>query len=305
MFARSFLIVFVFLTLHFPVHGQNSQPLDAKTKQLVAKIAKASSVKEAALANKALFTTRDRDLIRKLKNVDEKGVAIRAAWEEVAFSGLKKEVRKRLDLEEPCLAVNPLAANRFLGFVEGKLGIQLPSWWKEAVRTAHKFDEGKPVVPGKPKKCPYHYTEIDDRQIGMPESITFEKKGEGALIRSARESMVLSPTIVDEFWNSSLTLSGSLSKERCFLAFHNDVAGSFPLICLDRRTGKKLWESTVWDGGNVGGSGIWYEYVAVVDNGKSVFVIGSGNLCFFIEAFDCKTGRNEFRFASLYWHELP
>jgi hypothetical protein len=303
---RCILLAFLFVALLFPANGQDSQPLDAKTRQLVEKIAKASSVKDAALANKALFKTKDRNLIRRLKNVSEKGIAIRAAWEEVAFSGLKKDVRKIFDREEPCLAVNPLAAARFIGFVEGKLGIQLPSWWEEAVRAAATWERDEPIYPGKPKETPYHYFDLDGHQIGLPKTMTLEKKGEGILIRTAKESMVLSRAIAKEIWTSSLTLSGSLSKERCILAFHNDIGCSFQLVCLDRTSGKKLWESTVWDSRQAGGgTGIPQEYVSVLDNGQSVFVFGSSDRCFFIEAFDSKTGRNQFRFASRYWDELP
>jgi hypothetical protein len=301
MKTKVLALVLIALAVCFPAAAQDSQELDAKTKQLVEKIVKASNVKEAALATKALFKTGDLNLIRKLKNVGEKGVAIRAAWEEVAFSGFRKEVRKDpfgSDLKNTCLVVKPEAVARFLGFVGGKLGIQLPSWWEQAVRTAYTFEAGKPIRPGMPKKSPYHYFKFDDGEIGIPKSMTFKKKGEGGVIGVGQNSMYLAP----EDLNLS-RMSGTLSEKRCFLAFHNLISAPFPLMCFDRQSRQKLWQTTVWDGGNIGGTGIWYEYVAVVDNGKSVFVFGSGTLCFFIEAFDCKTGRNEFRFASRYWDE--
>jgi hypothetical protein len=315
---RCILLAFLFVALLFPANGQDSQPLDAKTKQLVERIAKASSVKEAALANKALFNTKDRNLIRRLKNVSEKGVAIRAAWEEVALAGFKKELRKNPfgSEKETCLAVNQTAVSRFFGFVEGKLGIQPPPWWEEAVASASIsrawWEEAKKmpipegtieIHPGVPKKSPYHYLKFDDDEIAMPKSMTIQKKEDGALLRIGKESMLLPSTILEEHWNTRIC--ASMNQDRCFFAFPSIFSASFSLVCLDRQSGKKLWQTTVWDGGNIGGTGIWYEYVAVVDNGKSVFVFGSGTLCFFIEALDCKTGRNEFRFASRYWDELP
>jgi hypothetical protein len=70
-------------------------------------------------------------------------------------------------------------------------------------------------------------------------------------------------------------------------------------------TGKTRWENRVWDWAYKGhATGVWFENVAVLEKGETVLVIGSGVFCFYIEAFNSKTGRNEFRFANWYAAEL-
>jgi hypothetical protein len=296
--------VVAFLTLALGVQAQQSDALDSKTKELIEKVVNASDVRAAAKANAGLFKKADRNLLRRLKTVKADGVALRAAWEEMALADGKKGKRKRFlaEKEEDCVFVNPVAAARFLGFVEGRLGIQLPQWWEQMVRDV----DHERMTAVWPKDVPYHDVPFaNDHIVGMPKTMALKKQGDGALLRIAKDSLVLPTAIVKEYLNHPgyRMLSAGADRERVFLAFHNDFGISYPLVGIDRKTGKKLWESEVWDCGNVGGSGMPFEYVAVVPNGERVFVIGAGVLCFYIEAFDSKTGRRAFRFASRYWTE--
>jgi hypothetical protein len=294
--------VVAFLTLALAVQAQQSDALDSKTKELIEKVVNASDVKAAAKANAGLFKKADPNLLRGLKAVKAHGVALRAAWEEMALADGKKGKRKtQFGEEEDCVFVNPVAAARFLGFVEGRLGIQLPPWWEQMVQEVDR----KSMTVVWPKDVPYHVVPFADPiGVGMPKGMELRKQGDGALLRIVKDSVSLPSAIVKEYLDpGSRTLSAGADGERVFLAFHNDFGISYPLVGIDRKTGKKLWESEVWDNGNVGGSGMPFEYVAVVPNGERVFVIGAGVLCFYIEAFDSKTGRCAFRFASRYWTE--
>jgi hypothetical protein len=137
----------------------------------------------------------------------------------------------------------------------------------------------------------------------MPKTMVLEKRGKEVLLRAGKQAAIIPRAIAKQYLQPVGRLSAAFDQELLFLAPHSDLSCSYPLVCIEQKTGKKLWENQVWDAGNVGGTGVWYEYVAVVPRGERVFVIGAGTVCFCIEAFDRKTGKNDFRFASRYWAE--
>jgi len=236
----------------------------------------------AARGYATLFKKPDRKLLARLKQVGETGVALRAAWEEVLLAGLIPD--KRTNSE----CVKPEAAERFLGFVEGRLGIELPWWWQASVKMA--FLGGcERVVPGAVS-------------VGPPKRRTPQQKAQETISKLRKQSVVIPPALLEKHLCQTQLVSFALNPDDCFLAFHY-ARGlfSYPLACIDRETGKTRWENTVWDSANgptlAGATG---ENVTVMVKGNRVFVLGSGSYRFYIEAFDSKTGRNEFRFASWY-----
>ena len=104
----------------------------------------------------------------------------------------------------------------------------------------------------------------------------------------------------------SIGLSPALTKDKCFLALHSLCGWSYPLVCLDRRTGNELWRADVWAVGNdTGCQGGLTEDVSLLRSGHNVLiVIGAGTHCFYIEGFDVITGKCLFRFANWYAAEV-
>jgi len=267
--------------------------LDPKIQKLVEQIAAAPDAKTAARVYATLFKKPDRKLLM-LKQVSQTGVALRAGWEEALLAGRNKRIfTKEMipEIPEPTEypVIKPEAAQRFLGFIEGRLRVQLPSWWEEAVRNSYGDD---PLGPGEPKK-------------GLPQEVVRKKEKGGVLLCMGHERVLLGEAVAEQYLSNCDGVAISANPKRCFIGFYNTVGYPYPLVCLNRETGVPVWEAKVWDWAFDGGgtSGRWFENVSLVEQGERVFVFGSG-ACFYIEVFDSKTGANEFRFANYYCREL-
>jgi hypothetical protein len=294
--TASFLCACVFTSVAL---GQESEPLTPGLQNLVRAITNASNAEEAARSYIKLFKGANRDKLQRLKKVAQQGVALRAAWEEVLLSGTpRRDAKAYLDL------VEPVAVSRFLGFVEGRLEIELPSWWESAVKNAHMGGCGK-LTPSLSGGGLYHYVGFGDHKISMPKTMSVQPKEKGAVVRVGKPSIYLSPEIVEEHLRHSHCLSAAVDQDNGYFAFHNDVGVSYPLVCVERKSGNVLWESEVWASAFKGyAGGVSLEHVVVVTKGDCVLVFGSGGYCFYIEAFERATGKNVFRFANWYTSEL-
>jgi hypothetical protein len=275
--------------------------LDPKIEKLVAQVANGKKPEDSAKAIDLLFKRADRNLLRQLKKVPEDGVAIRAAWEEAKLDG---KFRK-FDYDLPKKAVPNIALSRFYGFIEGRTGLTLPDWWEEAINGS-TLDDGI-VTPGQPTKAYY-------RGIRFRGSYCYAMKGQSLTpgvwldsFQSGSDKSLISHHLVAKYLQvtTSHKLSACLDEDRAFIVSHGDFGLTFPLICVDRKSGRLLWNTTVWGlGGDIFvGTGIWIETVSVICSEDRFFIIGSGVQGFYIESFDKTTGKTLMRFASRYLHE--
>jgi hypothetical protein len=298
-----------------------AERLDPKVERLVDRIASAQSAEDAAEGYALLFKSPDRNLNRRLKCVPQDGVALRAALEEARLGPMppKDDGGTKLD--------RTAGAARFLGFVEGRLGLPLPEWWEEAIQKASfdvrspirvqprgeareeaiqkkLFDGRRWVMAGTPRESPYHQVAFGDFKKGMPKGQSVRAVGAGAALTIGDETAAVSAEVVKRHLTPAMCLSAVIDDGRCFVACHNEFSFSYDLLCLDRK-GDLVWKATVWDSAYDGGvTGQWYEYVSVVVKGGRVYVFGTGISCFYIEAFEKADGKSVFRFANWYHPEL-
>src|SRR4029434_8769621 len=127
---------------------------------------------------------------------------------------------------------------------------------------------------GSPKEPIYHFS---GERILMPKSMTLQTVEGKTHLHCGQDSMMLPTDFVAKYVGRCSYLSPHFDQDRCYIAFHECAGYSFWLRCLDRESGKKLWESEVWASANLGyASGIWDEHVALLTKGEQVFVVGSG-----------------------------
>jgi hypothetical protein len=289
--ALPFVLAGILLAVAPP--GWRAQPpeqTESVIQKLAAEIATAESSSEAVKGYAKLFKTPTPELTRQLKGLPQDGIALRAAWEEAILKGKIREDSTKLDRQ--------VAIARFLGFVEGRLGISLPVWWEEAIHKAGNEGKGH-IGPGLPKN-PYHHVASGRWEFDMPNGQSISRTDDSTTISFCDETMSIPKALVDEVIGGRMSVL--IEKDRCFVASHNTLGYSYPLTCLDRKTGKLLWKASVWDWASriPGATGTWYEYVSVVGKNDRVYVIGTGVHNFYIDAFDQKTGKNVFRFANCY-----
>jgi len=266
---------------------QESDGVDPKVQNLVEEIAAARDPETVARGYTTLFKNPDRKLLAQLKGVKETGVALRAAWEDALLTGANKQEftrERRLEDGEPSRP-KPEAAQRFLGFAEGRLGVQLPPWWEETVRSHHRDAR---------------LLNLEEPKNKVSQRGSLEKQGRQALLCVGNERVLLAPAIARKYgWAQRVAISAN--QKTCLIAFHSTVGSSYPLVCVDRETGDLVWEAKVWDQALEGDvKGVWFENVSLVEQGERVFAFGAGPYWFYVEAFNRKTGRNEFRFANFY-----
>jgi hypothetical protein len=286
----------------------------------IRQIVQPSTIDDVMVARAVVFAKASEDRLKELKSNRADSIALYAAWEELArdFRRYKTSDTKLKPGKE-----------RFLGFLEGRLGVSLPRWWEETIdKSSATFQDGRPSfhVPGcnaPPWESAYRPTGIGVRKWGLkvtksadglggtargkPELIeselraareaTFTLEEGGVRVRVGHESAILPAKVLEE---SRMDLADVLlEKGVCFLALHTDYPLGFTLICCQAGRGV-LWESDGWGPACGPIYGVIYNRLGVVAKEDRVVVFGAEPLAVYIEAFDRKTGKNLFRFCSEY-----
>src|SRR5262249_39550243 len=111
---------------------------------------------------------------------------------------------------------------------------------------------------------------------------------------------VLSEECVKEIKGRQYTCA-YIGAKRVYLATHGGRSSSFPLVAIDRSSGKLLWRSQVWAAGGLWKySGIGFHRVTLIERSEGIIVAGVADDCAYIETFAVETGKNVFRFTTAY-----
>ena len=295
-------IHFVFLLCIPPalvsvLFAQNSHNQEAELAGLVRAVVDAKTPQDAATASHKLFKGADSKKLERLKQSKEDAVALRAAWREMVLGGTPRTM-KHPEVETVKVVARSAGA-RFLGFVEGRLGITVPKWWEACATDAFRIDDkGDSLFSGDP---PNPYDENKERPILVSPGVSVRVTKEKTMLRCGNDEILLARDLASKYVKEQSHLCVLIESETLFLAPHHYAGFSFPLACIERSTGSRKWEAKVWGGGIEGGtSGVWVQYASIIGKEDRVIVFGyvSGCLCCYVEAFDRKTGRNLFRFAN-------
>jgi hypothetical protein len=268
---------------------ENKQPHD----DLRRTIRTAESSDDVAKSYKSLFKEVKREDLRKMQMDPEDSIAFHAAWELLKMdreSELTKKLlmnkRDEVDVE----SVEPAVIQRFLGFVEGKLGMELPKWWELFAIRARVYASGVWFYP-----APKMSSIVKDAKI--------RKTAGNYVVTQLGDSFTVKARILDSAPDpSDGGVAASLDASRCFLASYDSDRGfSFPLICVDRNTEKLLWKARVWACDRKFSTGIGYHIVSLRVTKSRIVVFGADPGGMYIEAFDIKTGDNVLRFSTCWW----
>jgi hypothetical protein len=242
---------------------------------------------------RSLFAKAGEDGLRKLQLHTNDGVALYAAWQEVAMT--VPEVHPG---DATRLRPDRHKLNWFLGFLEGRLRIQAPPWWGEMLldmRANHREN----IYSGQPKERPYHKAGIDHALA--PLDTTLEREGGKIIMRVGKESVLIPESLLNISDNQLVcNVSAFVKPQRCYIAVHGDGGEPFKLACIDRMTAKILWQVEVWGTWWGKSSGPQRMWVSVMEQDKRVLVFGAAGNGLHVEAFHIDDGRNLFRFCSYY-----
>jgi len=236
-----------------------------------------------------LFKMPDSAQISELKTVESTSVALRAAWEQVRAS-------VHPDFQESSLEIDQKILRHFVGFVEGRLGINLPSRWRDAIKTARAHSRQNIFFQLSPEGYPNLSFGIRTKN-----GVYLEKKDSQVnLVLDAGPVAVPDELVTVGRQDINCCLTSSCTRDQAFVAIHSDFPTSFSLSSIDRRNSKLLWKSTVWPIlENLTYTGAGYaHYVDICVSGRSVYVFGVTNYSVYVQAFNAADGCPLFRFVS-------
>jgi len=240
---------------------------------------------------RSLFNNMNPDDLGALQTQQDDTIAVRAAWQAVVFTipenGMVNAVRPaRHQLDW------------FLGFLQGRLHVQVPSWWAEALLDSRA--DSRFIYPGRFQKPPYY--EAGWGGLRAPGDTVLKQEGNAVVLTVGNESAPIPKELVAKT-NSSVeqrNITALMTPSRCYIAVHGQIGYPYDLACVDRSSGKVLWRSKV--------RGTWWGFsngfhemrVTVTEQDKRVVVFGCAGTGVYVEVFRSADGLAVSRFSSSY-----
>lgn len=243
----------------------------------------------------------DDELITCITDQSAPSVSLRAAWERVLRAASPPESI------ESSTRISRSDSGQFIGFVEGRLAIPLPSWWRRAVRNAElTIVDGSVVSVVSVINCPRPPTQsigeafADEALVNREvKTLTLRDKSLEVHFRGDPRtySLTLPPSMLREFKHRfHIEKAGQL----VFVAVPDALPESYILGCFDADSSKFMWQSHIWAARTAGGSGprLFNHAIDMIAQNSTIYLVGAGNDAFYIEGFDMESGAVNLRFSS-------
>ena len=247
--------------------------------------------------------------IRQLKQSKNVTVALLAAWREV-------QIREGLFITNYSNSLERGSVLRFLGFLEGRTQINVPPWWERTLLSSGivnrsvgipLFDLSTCTTSPRPRdKQRETYEFNEELRLSVPSKLQISKMESGINISTfylGNRRTIIIPT--SSFKKIKRKTSGGMiyvkfDRKHVYLAIFNN-SGSFWVWCLEKDSGRLVWDAIVW-GGGYGMGGNWdNQELDIFECGNCVVIFGASNIGMFVEAFDIENGKVLFRFSTSFW----
>lgn len=238
-----------------------------------------------------LFHGADETKLRALRVGGNDTLAVRAAWERIR-AGLPSE-----DLEDAC-KIKEAALQRFIGFVEGRVGITVPDWWEKAMMNARAYSRSN-VFFEKPTLEKYKKTSGGFR---APKPIQVIGD-DGSFTITDGVSLAILGKALCEYSEKHLNgeIDAMFSDARCYIVVHANRCSPYRLFCTENKSGRIVFEKSVWASAQSGHySGVGWHWVDILVVKGRVWVFGVGDDGAYLESFDTRSGVSTFRFGTAF-----
>jgi hypothetical protein len=245
--------------------------------------------------------------LQKLSADANDGVAIRAAWE-IARRRLAEDIAADPHNKDGILLKG---ADRFIGFVEGRLRVSVPQWWASQLALARATRLERPELFGSWDWDKDRLTQIGPRELstafGVVPSIVRNKSGELHIAWDKRKLRLSAKQIPNDPTCEDLT--GLVYRDRCLvLGYDRDsfswlnwvIYGVDPISSDVLWSSRRTFDARRTDGDPMGHTGASIHHVSLVGRDDVVFVFGMECKLVYIEAFRLSDGRPLMRFNSTY-----
>lgn len=246
-------------------------------------IEKDASASKISRLYAALFE-RNIEQLPLLKTSESHSVAIQAAWQQVRVGATQKSGR---------FSASDGALSRFLGFIEGRLRINVPLAWNSTLLSA----SGSNVRRFGALQNSIKYTPTGWRGVRAPVgtriSIVDDK-----VIASLSDHIVRIP---DEITSTRFPfISIGVLGSHALIAIHEENGYPHDVLFVDRKTGKTKWKSRSC-GCKWGASmGLHVTRVVVSVEKDRAYVFGASTNGFYLHGFSTDNGDTTVRFSSRY-----
>jgi hypothetical protein len=288
MFHHVALVIPIWI-LVAPVPGQ-AQHSSVKDKDDIEKFFQSKDAPENLYLFHDFIRRWGSDRLRSLKHNADPSVALRAAWEEVRAT-IPEERRVRP------VTVDATRLYWFVGFIEGRLNLELPDYWVKGFVRAEAFRRDN-VVFHHLDESMYHATK---HNLRVPRGTSVENRDSGVELTVGKDSITIPTRQFEEMVPSALDhLSAFLEHSRCYLLAYDGFPSGGTLYCLERASAKIIWTKELWlsseGGGYSGVSG--FHGVSLTKKRDCIYVIGIAESAAYAEVCQAKDGAILFRFAT-------
>jgi hypothetical protein len=253
------------------------------------------SAAELKRACSVIFAKSSLRSLRELKKAKNTTLALSAAWKEALRCSASSKESKIKALE--------CGFARFVGFVDGRLPVDLPEWWEANVASAKGSPYGNTAfIPS--EKSPW----VDGETTPLtPKGVATLRVGDGVEVDVGNVGFRI-PAKVFESAHIAVgagMVSPVVEGESIFVVVApSDTFWPGRLARFDRASGKLLWDSEIWVGGKLSSVAIGgrLENFAEPKIGRdgNVYVFGTAGICAYIEAFSRVDGTPILRFSTVY-----
>lgn len=271
------------LVLWFPLLAMATQPTLAD---------KARPSEERAAAYRKLFEKAGRNGLVELTHSKDTSTALQASWES----------HKKLVKPGNVWMYDAESINKFINDLKAKTKATVPEWWQKGLFSvavfkgqnhsfsAHNWWRGDWVKEVK----------IGDKTWRVPPSVTLTQKTDTFTLR-AKDLLVEYPKAARRHFADSFEFVVS-DKAACVAAYDSWGGHEFNVVGFEAEGGKQLWTADIWATDmteSVGASAC--HRVELLVNKDTLFVFGAEIMGLYVEGFEVKTGKNQFRFCTCYW----
>lgn len=185
--------------------------------------------------------------------------------------------------------------HRFVGFVEGKTGLNPPTFWESAILGLRRNDLPHVSISEDIYQWPYHMS----GGIQVPRDTQIEINYESILIVSNGQKIeIFSKPIIREIQNTG-ALSYCHHTSCHFVALHSNRSQAYSIYCLDSETHKKTWKTEIKPmQTNMHYEGLGFHHVQLVVSNESLFVFGTCDDVIYLHEIEAKSGRKSHSFSS-------
>jgi hypothetical protein len=222
---------------------------------------------------------------------------VRSAWEEVRQSVLSQNKSSRIAQAD---------IQRFIGFVEGRLRVNVPPWWERILADGRTYEKVGPFV----KIGDEGYYRESGLGLLCPMNTSVRQADSRVVITVGAQSVTITAETIDKLAPGARVKAGSyavvvlMNGVNCFLVFHRGPAsrGRYHVCCVEQSTGLLRWKADAWHSGimgvQVGPRELRDHRVSLAKNDDNIFVFGVAHHAAYINGFRASDGVSILRFST-------